>query len=195
LPRILTSDLPIRIKVESFAHLLGNLGWLLGAVLTLTLYPVIIWRIGIGPYQLMKIDLPLFIATSCAIMFYFFFYSRVHKKCGSILWLLLLPVLSIGMAPTFALSVLNGAVRRGGVFARTPKFGLRGKERLPILSHIYSQQSLSYLILNTFLLAYSILPAIFAWQRGTWIALPFLAVFPLGFSIVLVKDLKELKRH
>jgi cellulose synthase/poly-beta-1,6-N-acetylglucosamine synthase-like glycosyltransferase len=195
LPRILTSDLPIHVKVESFAHLLGNLGWLLGAILTLTLYPVIIWRVGIGPYQLMKIDLPLFIITSCAIMFYFFSYSRFHKKCGSSLWLLLLPVLSIGMAPTFALSVLNGAVRKGGVFERTPKFGLRGKERLPILSHIYGQQSLPYLILNIFLLVYSILPAMFAWQRGTLVALPFLVVFPLGFSMVVVKDLKELKQH
>ena len=195
LPRLLFSPLPFSVKVEATAHLLANLGWLLGALVTLTIYPAILWRVGIGTYQLLRIDLPLFVCTSFAILLFFFAYTLTNKSRTSFIPLFFLPVLSIGMAPSLALSVLNGVVSHGGVFERTPKFGLLGHGRLPRLAFLYQQQALFYLIMNTALFAYSLLPAVFAWQRGTWLAIPFLALFPLGFLTVLVMDLKEMKQH
>lgn len=194
LPRLLRSRLPLSVKVEASAHLLANLGWLLGALVTLTIYPAIMWRVGIGTYQLLRIDLPLFLCTSFAILLFFFAYTLSSKPRTSLMPLFLLPVLSIGMAPSLALSVLHGAFSHGGVFERTPKFGLLGHARLPRLAFLYQQQALFYLILNGALFAYSLLPAFFAWQRGTWLAIPFLLLFPLGFLTVLMMDLKELKR-
>lgn len=195
LPRLLVAPLPISVKAEAIAHLLANCCWVLGTVVTLTLFPTITYRIGIGPYQMLRLDLPLFLYASGAILLYFFLYSRTYGNFRSIRQILLLPVLTVGLAPSIALSVIKGFLSRGGVFERTPKFGLLGKEQLPFLSYIYRQQSLPYLIMNTLLFAYSILPAIFAWQRGTWLAVPFLVFFPLGFLIVIVKDLKEMIQH
>jgi cellulose synthase/poly-beta-1,6-N-acetylglucosamine synthase-like glycosyltransferase len=194
LPRLLASPLPLAVKAESLAHLLANLGWLLGAVVTLTLFPTITWRVGIGPYQLMRVDLPLFIGTSFAIFLYFFIYKRRQHGQVPFVWLLLLPVVSIGMAPGIALSVLKGIFSRGGVFERTPKFGIRGRDALPGLAFLYRQRAAPYLVINLLLFAYSLMPIMFAWQRETWLAVPFLMIFPAGFCFVIFKDLSEIVR-
>jgi cellulose synthase/poly-beta-1,6-N-acetylglucosamine synthase-like glycosyltransferase len=193
LPRIFSSTLPTPVKAEALAHLLANFGWLLGAIVTLTLYPAIIQRVGIGPYQLLRLDVPLFMGTSLAIFLYFLAYKNKQKGEVPFTRLLLLPVLSIGMAPSIALAVLEGFFSRGGVFKRTPKFGIKAGERLPGRSFLYRQRSFSYLIINTIFFAYCILPIVFACRRQTWIAVPFLAIFPLGFLLVILKDLKELR--
>jgi cellulose synthase/poly-beta-1,6-N-acetylglucosamine synthase-like glycosyltransferase len=194
LPRIITSSLSVSIKMEALAHLLANFGWLLGAIVTLTLYPAIMWRVGIGPYQLLRFDLPLFMCTSLSIFLYFFTFINGEKMAISFRWMLLLPVLSIGLAPSVALSVLTGMFNRGGVFERTPKFGVSGRERLPGLAFLYRRPSISYLIMYPLLFVYSVLPVIFAWQRETWLAIPFLLIFPLGYLLVFSKDLSELKK-
>jgi cellulose synthase/poly-beta-1,6-N-acetylglucosamine synthase-like glycosyltransferase len=72
LPRLLSAALPLGVKVEATIHLLANLGWLAGAIVTLTLYPTILFRSGVGPYQLMRLDLPLFLGATMAMMAYFF---------------------------------------------------------------------------------------------------------------------------
>jgi len=195
LPRILASPLPLAVKLEAFSHLLANVGWLFSAVVTLTLYPVIMWRVGIGPYQLLRVDLPLLLGTSVAILVYFSLYIATTKSRVSPLYLLLLPVFSIGIAPCLALSVLEGAFSKGGVFERTPKFGLHGRKRLPGLSFIYRQRRVFYLLMNAVLFAYSLMPVAFAWQRKTWLAIPFLVLFPLGFLLVFGKDLQEVRQR
>jgi cellulose synthase/poly-beta-1,6-N-acetylglucosamine synthase-like glycosyltransferase len=193
LPRLLTSQLPISIKLEAMAHLLSNFCWLLGTIVTLTLYATITWRVSIGPYQMLRLDLPLFIGTSFILFLYFFIYSLRHKGHGFLIRLLILPVMTIGMAPSITLSVMQGLIRRGGVFQRTPKFGLQGKERLPGLAFLYRQGSVSYILMNSALFVYSLLPLIFVCQRGTWFAIPFVLLFPFGFMLVIYKDLLELK--
>lgn len=194
LPLLLTAPLPIRLKIEASAHLLANLGWLFGAIIALTLYPTIIWRVGIGPYELFRFDLPLFLGTSGAIFLYLYLHATVQTARIPILCFSLLPVFSIGLAPSIALAVLEGMICKGGVFKRTPKLGGEDRDNLSDSAFKYRQGTpLPYIIMNTALLIYSLMPIILSWQRGTWIAIPFLMLFPLGFSLVIFKDLGELK--
>lgn len=192
LPRLFASPLPLAVKVEAAAHLLANFGWLLGALTTLTLYAAITWRVGIGPYQLLKIDLPLLAGTSFAILMYFFAYALVCGSNRSLRWLPLLPVFGIGMAPSIALSVIKGALSSGGHFERTPKFGVQGNQSPPMTAFLYRQKAVPYLVMNTLFLCYSFLPVIFSWQRETWLAIPFLMLFPAGFMLVILKDLADM---
>ena len=192
LPRLLASPLPFPVKAEAVAHLLANLGWLLGALTTLTLYAAITWRVGIGPYQLLKIDLPLLAGTSFAILLYFFAYTLASGSVRSLRWLPLLPVFGIGMSPSISLSVIKGAFSSGGHFERTPKFGLQGSQPPPLLAFLYRQKAIPYLAINVLFLCYSFLPLVFSWQRETWLALPFLALFPAGFLLVILKDLADM---
>lgn len=194
LPRLLASSLPFPVKAEAVAHLLANLGWLLGTVTILTLYAAIMWRVGIGPYQLMKIDLPLLAGTSFAILLYFFTYAIASGSRHWLRWIPLLPVFSIGISPSISLSVIKGVFSDGGYFERTPKFGLSGSQAPPLLAFLYRQKAAPYLVMNTLLLLYSFLPIIFSWQRETWLAIPFLALFPAGFLLVIFKDIADMKQ-
>jgi cellulose synthase/poly-beta-1,6-N-acetylglucosamine synthase-like glycosyltransferase len=193
LPTLLAGPVSIALKKEALAHLLANFCWLLGTVVTLTLYPTILSRTDIGPYQLLRADMPLFIFTSLAIFLYFVLYTCAHKERMSLPVFLLLPVFTIGIAPSIALSVVRGIFSRGGDFCRTPKFGLTGREGLPGLSYLYRQQSIPYLIMNSAFLLYTLLPVIFAFQRNTFLAVPLLVIFPLGFALVIFKDLTEIR--
>jgi len=190
LPRLLKERLPLAVKIEAVAHLMANLYWLLGMVVMLTLYPAVTWRVGIGLHQILRIDLPLFMATSGAIMGYFLLYSI---RSGSIKWshVLLLPALTIGLAPSISLSVIKGLFSSGGEFKRTPKFGIRGREKIPGLAFLYLQNNLLYIFMNAVLLLYCLLPVVFAWQRETWFAAPLFLLFPFGFALVLAKDIGE----
>jgi cellulose synthase/poly-beta-1,6-N-acetylglucosamine synthase-like glycosyltransferase len=194
LPRLIRAALPLRIKVEAIAHLLANLGWLLCALVILTLYPALFYRAGIGPYQFLRFDLPLSLGASGVILFYFFAYVLSGKDRSPLSRFALLPLLSIGLAPSLALAVLKGLIGEGGEFVRTPKFGLVQGASLPRPVLSYHRPASFHLFLNTALFAYSLLPLTLAWQRNTWAALPFLLIFPLGFLLVIIIDFKEQRR-
>lgn len=192
LPRLITSQLPLSIKIESIAHLMANFCWLLGFIITMTLYPVILYRIGIGMYQVLWIDIPLFCISAGAILTYYFIYSTVTRQTYTLVALPLLPIISIGLAPCFALSVLKGVFQTGGVFKRTPKFGVADntQSRLSVKRfRRFNYPIINNLLLNIPLFIYSLMPVVFTWQRETWPAIPFLSLFPLGFFLVLLNDL------
>jgi cellulose synthase/poly-beta-1,6-N-acetylglucosamine synthase-like glycosyltransferase len=190
LPRLLKERWPLAVKIEAMAHLMANIYWLLGMIVMLTLYPAITWRVGIGLQQVLRIDLPLCLLSSGAIMSYFLLYSirSGSMKLGP---LFLIPALTIGLAPSISLSVLKGMFRKGGEFKRTPKFGVKGRERIPGMAFLYHQKNLPYIFMNVVLFLYCLLPVVFAWQRETWFAVPLFLLFPFGFALVVMKDIGE----
>lgn len=192
LPRLLAAPLPLAVKMEAIFHLLANCGWLLGAVVTLTMFPVITWRIGIGPYQLLRFDLPLLFGASGALALYFLAHLLARRNYAGLPYFLLLPVLTVGLAPSLALTVIQGAVRRGGIFERTPKFGVFGRERIPSLARLYRQPAWNYLFGSLVLFAYTLLPLHFAWQREVWLAIPFTFLFPAGFLLLALREAWEI---
>ena len=191
LPLLLKGTFPLAVKIEAVAHLMANIYWLLGMIVMLTLYPTVTWRIGIGMQQILRVDLPLFLATSGAIMAYFLLYS-IRNGSVKLTHAVLLPALTIGLAPGISLSVIKGLFRKGGEFERTPKFGIRGRDRLPGQAVLYHRKNLPYIIINAVLFFYCMLPLLFAWQRETWYAVPLFLMFPFGFALVMIKDIREL---
>jgi len=190
MPILIKKHLPLAVKIEAVAHLMANIFWLLGMIAILTLYPAILWRVGIGLQQIISIDIPLFLVSTGAIMSYFLLYS-VRSKSRKLSYVFLLPALTIGLAPSISLSVLKGMFQSGGIFDRTPKFGMRERERMPVLAFLYHQKNLPYILMNAVLLVYCLLPILFSWQRGTWLALALLLLVPFGFALTLAKDIRE----
>lgn len=194
LPRLLCAPLPLAVKTEACFHLLANLGWLLGALVPLTLYPVILWRVGNDPYQLLRFDLPLFLGASGALALFFLSHLLSRRNYSALSYFLLLPVLAVGLAPSLAPSVLQGAVRSGGTFERTPKFGIFSRDRLPRLTRLYRQKSWLYLGASLVLFTYSLFPLQCAWQRQIWLALPALSLFSAGFLLFACRDAWEIAK-
>jgi hypothetical protein len=148
----------------------------------------------VGPYQILRLDIPLFLLASGGVLLYFGAYALSRQSPLRLRHLALIPLFSIGLAPSIALAVIAGAIRRGGRFERTPKFGIAGKESLPSLHYLYRQKVLPYILLNLLLFGYTLQPVLFSIQRHTWPAIPFFLLFPLGFLLVVILDLRETLR-
>lgn len=197
LPRLLrTPGLPPGIKFEAAAHLLANLGWVLGAALSCTIYPAIVWRAQRGPLELLLLDAPLFLGATGATLLYFAVY--VHRRLGggrSLFLLPLLPFVAIGFAPSVAIGVIKGMVSKGGIFHRTPKFGVGGLQpKDSSLEPGYGQSGLCYIVMHVALFGYSIFPLVFAWKWSIWSAIPFVFLFPVGFLIMVCTESCDLAR-
>ena len=67
LPRVMRSDAPIHVKAEAFFHLTANISYPLMVVLSTMLLPAMIVRFYQGSFQMLVIDLPLFLASTCSI--------------------------------------------------------------------------------------------------------------------------------
>lgn len=191
LPKLIISPVPIKIKMEAAAHLLANFCWVFALLATITLYPVLLNRIGIGIYQIVWIDLPLFSLTGAAVMVYYMIYGLRSGQKHPVVILPILSAASIGLAPFFSLAVLKGLFQKGGVFKRTPKFGILDnmpfrKMYFPVHPHVATN-----LLINIPLAVYTLMPVLFAWHRETWISVPFLCFFPFGFCIVAAHDLHD----
>ncbi len=192
LPKLMASSLPVSVKIEAMAHLLANFCWMFGCIATITLYPVLLTRIGIGVYQILWLDLPLFMMTGIAVLAYYLIYGLCSEQKQSILILPILPAASIGMAPFFSLAVFKGLIQTGGAFTRTPKFGVLDTTSTRRFHSELQPYGFTNLMINVALLIYTLAPVFFAWQRETWLAIPFLCLFPAGFCMVLIRELHEL---
>lgn len=196
LPGLLKSRLPLRIKIEATAHLLANLGWLCGALATLTLYPTLLERSGIGLKQILWVDVPLFLMTCFAVLLYYFCFLLSEKGGTAVLRLPAVLATTIGLAPSIALAVISGVFRDGGYFARTPKYGNTARHLLPGAIRLsLTRKILPYLFINTAFLIYTHFPVYSAWERGAWSALPLLVIFPIGFLMLLPSDIYDLLAH
>ncbi|MEW6078333.1 MAG: glycosyltransferase [Thermodesulfobacteriota bacterium] len=193
LPVLFFSRLPVSVKIEAAVHLLANFCWLFGFIATLTLFPLIVFRVGIGPWQILTVDVPVFLLSGGAFLAYYCCFAFFSRQKSLLLMLPILPAFSIGLAPALSLSVVEGLFARGGYFNRTPKLGLVEKSRRKQTVVRESSPVIPIpLLVNLILLVYTIAPLAWAMERQTWGALPFLLLFPLGFLLAIGKDLHEM---
>ena len=67
MPRILQSDQPFHIKAEAFFHLSANFNYLLMCVLSVLMAPSMVIRYNMGWYEMLLIDVPLFLAATASV--------------------------------------------------------------------------------------------------------------------------------
>lgn len=188
------SDANLAQKFEATMHLYGNCGWTLGVLIFLTLYPALLQRVDIGPFQMMKVEIPLFIFANLAILTYFFIHEVKGRKKGilsTIKLFILLPAFGMGLAPSITVGILEGLFSQGGSFIRTPKFGEFTVKSTVKNFYFYHKNSIINTLTNFTLLFYSFLPLAFAFERKTYLAIPFLSIFAIGFFMIMTFDLKD----
>lgn len=120
--RLLSAPLPLGVRAEAAAHLLGPLAWPLTAALSLLLGPAALLRAGLG-LGATAFDGLAFGLSFCALSA---FYLTAARRRGGPLRLRLLPAvmaLGVGMSLRQAAAVLGALRPSAGVFRRTPKTG------------------------------------------------------------------------
>jgi len=95
------------------------------------LLPVMIVRFQQGWFQMLLIDLPLFLASTCSISsFYLVAQRELRPKTWrrTFFYLPFVMATGIGISVRNAQAVLEAIVGKKSEFARTPKFNIEGKQ-------------------------------------------------------------------
>jgi cellulose synthase/poly-beta-1,6-N-acetylglucosamine synthase-like glycosyltransferase len=182
LRKILTADLPFRVKLEAFCHLTPNISYPLMIVVSALMLPVMIVRFYMGWFEILVIDMPLIIASFWSISLFYVVAQRELNPKSWMRSILFLPAL---MAAGVALTLINcravfeALIGYQTAFARTPKFG--GGSKAKFASTQYRNRSgwLPYLeiVAGTFFLGM----IGYAIESYNFLAIPFLLLFVGGY--------------
>ena len=183
LPLVFRSDVPFRTKLEAFYHLTANLSYPLMVVLSTLLMPAMVIRFYQGWFQMLLIDVPLFMASTFSISsFYLVSQKELYPRSWfkTFLYLPFLMALGIGLTVTNTRAVLEALFGIKSSFKRTPKYRVEKKgERsqaakyrkrlgivpwLELLIGCYFAATIAYAILNE-----------------NYFTIPFLLLFVVGY--------------
>jgi cellulose synthase/poly-beta-1,6-N-acetylglucosamine synthase-like glycosyltransferase len=183
LPKIMRSKVPLRIKIEAWYHLTANLSYPLMIVLATLLMPAMIIRFYQGWFQMLLIDLPLFLASSCSVSSFYLvsqkalFPNRWHR---TFLFLPFLMALGIGLTVTNSRAVLEALFGVQSPFKRTPKYRVLSKQDKAMAAKY--RRRLGWVPWIELLVgSYFALTILYAVQNDNFFTVPFLVIFVIGF--------------
>src|SRR5271155_3604376 len=183
LPQVLKSDQRFHVKLEAWYHLTANLSYPLMIVLSVLLLPAMIIRFYQGWFQMLYIDLPLFMASTFSISsFYLVSQRELFPKSWlrSLLYLPFLMALGIGLTITNTKAVIEALIGKESAFARTPKYHVESKKDK--VGATKSRKRLGWVPwLELVIGAYFALTIYYAVENENYVTIPFLLLFVVGY--------------
>ncbi|PYX06962.1 MAG: glycosyl transferase family 2 [Acidobacteria bacterium] len=183
LPRVLKSNQPFHVKLEAWYHLTANLSYPLMVVLSVLLLPAMVIRFYQGWFQMLYIDLPLFLASTFSISsFYLVSQRELFPKTWprAFLYLPFLMALGIGLTVTNTRAVLEALLGKQTAFARTPKYRVESKKD-KIKSSNYRHRLGWVPWIELLIGSYFALTVYYALVNENYITVPFLVLFVIGY--------------
>jgi cellulose synthase/poly-beta-1,6-N-acetylglucosamine synthase-like glycosyltransferase len=183
LPRVLKSDEPFRVKLEAWYHLTANLSYPLMIVLSVLLLPAMIIRFYQGTFQILIIDLPLFLASTFSISsFYLVSQKELFPKTWprALLYIPFLMALGIGMTITNTRAVLEALFGHQTEFTRTPKYRVETKQD-KIRATTYRRRLGWVPWVELLIGGYFALTVYYAMDNENYLTVPFLILFVVGY--------------
>jgi cellulose synthase/poly-beta-1,6-N-acetylglucosamine synthase-like glycosyltransferase len=193
LPQILASTLPLPIKVEATFHLTANFAYPLMILLSLLMFPAMVIRYNMGWYEMMLIDVPLFMgATLSVCSFYLMSQREVFADSWKTRLKYLPAVLSvgIGLSVNNAKAVIEALVGHQSEFTRTPKYAVeRACDEWKQKRYRGTVNFVPFVELA--LGMYFTYMALYAATYGIFGTLPFILLFQFGFLYTGVLSLSQ----
>ena len=183
LPRIFKSKAPWRAKVEAWYHLTANLSYPLMLVLSTLLMPAMIIRSFGGWFQMLLIDLPLFLASTFSVSSFYLVSQKElfpRKWPRTFLYLPFLMALGIGLTLTNTKAVLEALLGIKSPFARTPKYRVQSKTD-KAMGQKYRKRLGLVPWLELLVGCYFVLTCVYAYSSGNYWTIPFLLLFVIGY--------------
>jgi cellulose synthase/poly-beta-1,6-N-acetylglucosamine synthase-like glycosyltransferase len=185
LPRVLRSDAPIHSKIEAWYHLTANLSYPLMVVLSVLLLPAMIIRFYQGWFQMLYIDLPLFMASTFSISSFYLVSQRElfpRSWPRALLYLPFLMALGIGLTVTNTKAVIEALIGKQSAFARTPKYRVESRKDKDKVGMSKYRKRLGWVPWIELLIGtYFALTVYYAVQNENFITVPFLVLFVVGY--------------
>src|SRR5277367_2407264 len=183
LPRVLRSDAPLHTKIEAWYHLTANMSYPLMIMLSVLLLPAMIIRFYQGWFQMLFIDLPLFMASTFSISSFYLVSQRElfpRRWPRALLFLPFLMALGIGLTITNTKAVIEALIGKQSAFARTPKYSVVSKQdRVGATKY---RKRLGWIPWIELLIgSYFALTVYYAIDNENYITVPFLMLFVVGY--------------
>jgi cellulose synthase/poly-beta-1,6-N-acetylglucosamine synthase-like glycosyltransferase len=183
LPKVFASDAPFFVKAEAFFHLTANISYPLMVLLSTMLLPAMIVRFYQGWIQMLVIDLPLFLASTCSISsFYLVAQREIHPKTWwrTFLYMPFVMATGIGISVRNAQAVLEAIAGKKSEFTRTPKYKIEGKQDT-FVSKKYRNKAGWMPYAEVVLGIYFALTVAYAVVNENYATVPFLLLFVWGY--------------
>ncbi len=183
-PRIWRSRLPMRVRLEMFFRLTGNISYPLMIVASFLQFPLLLVRYNQPFYHLMIVDLPLLFFSSISV---FLFYGTAvwyldEKRAPRLLHLPLVMALGIGLAFSNARAVLEALLGIKSEFVRTPKYSVEKAHDETWKKKKYKRKRGWLPLLELGFSIYFLFAILYAAHFRMWGTIPFLLLFFSGFG-------------
>jgi cellulose synthase/poly-beta-1,6-N-acetylglucosamine synthase-like glycosyltransferase len=183
LPKVFQSNVPRHVKSEAFFHLTANISYPLMVLLSTMLLPVMIVRFQQGWFQMLLIDLPLFLASTCSISSFYLVAQkelRPEKWWRTFLYMPFVMATGIGISVRNAQAVIEALIGKKSEFARTPKFKIEGKKGT-FAKKSYRNKAGWMPYAEVLLGLYFSLTVVYAIINENYATVPFLLLFVWGY--------------
>jgi len=186
LPRVMRADVSGAVKAEAIFHLTANISYPLMVFLSMILLPAMIVRFYQGWLQVLIIDLPLFLASTCSISSFYLtaeraLYPKTWKR--TFLYLPFVMAVGIGLSVRNALAVLEAIWGVKSEFVRTPKYrvGAGAAEHGQWAKKSYHKKAGWMPFAEVLLGLYFAAAVVYAFQNENYATIPFLLLFVWGY--------------
>jgi cellulose synthase/poly-beta-1,6-N-acetylglucosamine synthase-like glycosyltransferase len=192
-PRIWLAPLPLRVKLEMFFRLTGNISYPLMIVASFLQFPLLLVRYNQPFYHLMVLDLPLLFFSSISVVL--FYGSAVWyldaKRTPRLLHLPLVMGLGIGLAFSNARAVLEALMGVKSEFVRTPKYRVEDATDATWKRKKYKRKRGLLPLLELAFALYFLLAIAYSARLHMWGTIPFLLLFFFGFGYMGVMSILQ----
>jgi cellulose synthase/poly-beta-1,6-N-acetylglucosamine synthase-like glycosyltransferase len=185
LPSIWRSAAPFKVKLEATFHLTANIAYPLMILLSVILLPAMIVRFYQGWFQMLYLDLPLFLAATCSVST---FYMVAERQLYPRDWWRRLSYVPFLMATGIGLSIVNSkAVIEAllGIqssFVRTPKYRVEGR-RESWERKTYARRKTGWIpFVELGLASYFVATLAYSFSSENYFTSPFLMLFLMGYA-------------
>ena len=186
LPQMLRSNAPRAAKAEAVFHLTANISYPLMVFLSIILLPAMIVRFYQGWFQVMIIDLPLFLASTCSISSFYLaaeraLYPKTWKR--TFFFLPVVMAVGIGLSVRNAFAVLEAIFGVKSEFVRTPKYRVeaKSKQNAGWTKKKYHKSAGFMPFAEVLLGIYFAAAVVYAIQNENYATVPFFLLFVWGY--------------
>jgi len=192
-PRIWRAPLPLRVKLEMFFRLTGNISYPLMIVASFLQFPLLLVRYNQPFYHLMVFDLPLLFFSSISVVL---FYGTAvwyldDRRAPRLLHLPLVMALGIGLAFSNARAVLEALLGVKTDFIRTPKYRVEDTTDATWKRKKYRRKRGLLPLLELSFAIYFLLAILYSARLHMWGTIPFLTLFFFGFGYMGLMSLLQ----
>jgi len=185
LPVIWRSGQPLYIKLEATFHLTANIAYPLMVAFSVILLPAMIVRFYQGWFQMLYLDLPLFLASTCSVSSFYLVAQRElypREWWKRLKYIPFLMATGIGLAITNSKAVFEALLGMSSEFVRTSKYRVEVHEEDWTHKKYVRRRAGWISAVELGLAAYFLFTTAYSLTIENYLTAPFLMLFFMGYS-------------